>query len=87
MVETYRTTQTDKTKGKWCHFCKHDFTSHGLDWFYWEDINNINFDVLKDIVVDVLQKVRFVFFDDLEYQYVSKFGRLSEFSVYFHHIL
>lgn len=86
MVQTFKTTK-HRAKGKWCHFQKEDFVRHGLIDYYWKDIKEVDVMKLKETVVDILKKEGFVFFEIIDYKYITNFGKLKEFAVNYHHII
>lgn len=87
MVKEYKTT-AHRAKGKWCHFEKEDFIKHGLLKYYWTPVGKFNPEELKDIIIGVLKKEGFVFFDGyVDYKYETYFGKLKEFAVNYHHII
>ena len=85
MVEIYKTTD-GKVKGKWCHFQKEDFIRHGLSKYYWKPVGEFDPEEIKDVVVKILDKEGFVFYDKIEYKYNTYFGKLTEFAVNYFHI-
>lgn len=86
MVQEYRTTNY-RIKGKLCHFGKNEFFKHKLEDYYWKKIEEVNLEELKTKIVNLLKKEGFVFFNEIEYKYVTQFGKLADFAVNFHHIL
>lgn len=86
MVQEFKTTK-HRVKGKWCHFQKEDFEKHGLLKYYWKSVGTFDPEEIRDIIVEILKKQGFVFFEVIDYKYITNFGKLKEFAVNFHHIL
>ncbi len=87
MVKEFRITTRPRIKGKLCHFQKEDFIRHGLTNYYWQKIEDINIEELRDKMVNILKSEGFVFYDDVNYKYITHYGKLFEFAVNFKHIL
>lgn len=86
MVTTVRS-KLKRIPGKLCHFQKEDFFRHGLGEWYNKPEKEVNLEELKELIVNILKKEKFVFFEDIEYSAEFKTGKLKEFCVNFHHIL
>lgn len=86
VVEIDKVADKAKTKGKWCHFEKKDFERHGLMDYYWKNIKDVNPSELKEKIVTILKSEGFIFFPDIEYKVITKFGNLTEVAVNFWHI-
>lgn len=87
MVKEFRITKKTRINGKLCHFQKEDFIRWELTNYFWQKIEDINLDELKNKIVNILKSEGFVFYDDISYKYITHYGRLFEFAVNFKHII
>lgn len=76
-----------KSKGKFCHFKKEELLTKGLEEFYYKPVKEVDFEILRDKVKNILEKEGFIFYSDsLKYKHREHKGNLIEFAIQFHHI-
>lgn len=89
MVEIYKVGDVgsrNKLKGKWNQFRKDEFIKYGLEEYFYKPIAELDLDSLYNKLIQIMQKEKFVFFEDVEIKPILKFGKLKEVWVNYWHI-